>query len=299
MTEIDGEIRKINLPYYTEDPWLHKRNGLYYLTHAAFAHQGTSERICYATALSMEGPWTYQGLLTDYAKNSYAIHPSIIEFKGQSYLFYHHADLEIDGLKGATGRRAVCVDYLYYNPDGTMQIVEQTVKGLSVPLHFTMTTFQEIRYALFHFNYKGINGGYADFDNFTVDETCPHGFRPIPYAKTALFKNKAENASFLTTQGMDEFFVDYSKQGRVVLRTNDGNFVSVDSSSGNVSLKKRKPDIEETFQWIELDDGSVALLSLATNRYLTVKNGNINALTDIPAPDRKDGASFEWISYNR
>ncbi|GHT41476.1 hypothetical protein FACS189437_08430 [Bacteroidia bacterium] len=168
--------------------------------------------------------------------------------------------------------------------------------GETVPLHFTMTTFQGIRYALFHFNIQGINGGYADFDDFTVEETYPHGFRSIPYAKTVLFKNKAENASFLTIQGMDEFFVDYCKQGRVALRANDGSFVSVDPS-GTVSLKKGKPDTQETFQWIELDDGSVALLSLATNRYLTVAKGNINALTNIPAPDRKDGASFDYVEY--
>ncbi|GHT63488.1 hypothetical protein FACS189451_10300 [Bacteroidia bacterium] len=168
--------------------------------------------------------------------------------------------------------------------------------GETVPLHFTMTTFQGIRYALFHFNTQGINGGYADFDDFTVEETYPHGFRSIPYAKTVLFKNKAENASFLTIQGMDEFFVDYCKQGRVALRANDGSFVSVDPS-GIVSLKKGKPDTQETFQWIELDDGSVALLSLATNRYLTVAKGNINALTNIPAPDRKDGASFDYVEY--
>jgi beta-xylosidase len=165
--------------------------------------------------------------------------------------------------------------------------------GETVPVHFTMTTFQGIRYALFHFNSKNTGGGYADFDNFTVDETYPHGFRPIPYAKTVLFRNKAENASLLSIQRMDAFVVDNQPLGRVMLRANDGSFVSVDSS-GKVTLKKGKPAVPETFQWIELDDGSVALLSLATNRYLTASKGNIHAQTDIPAPDRKDGASFEW-----
>lgn len=134
MTELDGPIQRIHVPNYTEGPWLHKRNGLYYLTYASFAHQGTSEKICYATAPEITGPWTYRGILTGNAKNSYTIHPAIIDYKGQSYLFYHHAALTLpDGQTGATGRRAVCVDYLFYNSDGTMQPVRQTEEGLSLP----------------------------------------------------------------------------------------------------------------------------------------------------------------------
>ena len=34
---------------------------------------------------------------------------------------------------GATGRRSVCVDYLYYHPDGRMAFVEQTKAGVTVP----------------------------------------------------------------------------------------------------------------------------------------------------------------------
>ena len=77
----------------------------------------------------MDGPWTPQGELTGMAENSFTIHPGIINFNGQDYLFYHNAVLEIDGHKGAIGRRSVCVDSLSYTPDGRMQQVIQT--GLS------------------------------------------------------------------------------------------------------------------------------------------------------------------------
>jgi hypothetical protein len=84
----------------------------------------------------MTGPWTYRGFLTGPAKNSYTIHPGIVDFKGQSYLFYHNATLTLpDGRSGAVGRRSVCVEYLHYNEDGTMQPVTQTVEGVSVPPH--------------------------------------------------------------------------------------------------------------------------------------------------------------------
>lgn len=124
MIELDGDIKVVDVPNYVEGPWLHKRNGIYYLTYASFGNG--SETISYATAPSIEGPWTPQGELTGNAENSFTIHPGIVEFKGQPYLFYHNATLELDGHKGAIGRRSVCVDSLSYNQDGTMNHVTQT-----------------------------------------------------------------------------------------------------------------------------------------------------------------------------
>jgi hypothetical protein len=91
------------------------------------------EMICYATAKKISGPWTYQGILTGNAKNSYTIHPGVVEFKGQDYLFYHNATLMLNGQGGALGRRSVCAEYLFYNPDATIKPIRQTVEGVSVP----------------------------------------------------------------------------------------------------------------------------------------------------------------------
>lgn len=124
MIELEGEIEVLDLPKFVEGPWLHKRNDIYYLTYASMG-QGR-ENIAYATAPSMEGPWTYQGELTGMAENSFTIHPGIVEYNNEWYLFYHNAVLTIDGIQGAIGRRSVCVDKLYYNEDGTMKYVEQT-----------------------------------------------------------------------------------------------------------------------------------------------------------------------------
>lgn len=133
MIEIDGEIQKIDLPNYTEGPWLYRRGDIYYMVYAAFAHQGTAEKICYATAGNLNGPWKYQGILTGFAENSYTIHPGVVEFKGQWYLFYHNAALTLNGESGAVGRRCVCAEYLYYNPDGTIKPIKQTKEGITVP----------------------------------------------------------------------------------------------------------------------------------------------------------------------
>jgi hypothetical protein len=40
--------------------------------------------------------------------------------------------------------------------------------------------------------------------------------------------------------------------------------------------------------------GDIALLSVASHRYLRVDSGTIAARHPGPAPDRKDGACFTW-----
>ena len=134
MTEVDGPIEKIALPNYTEGPWLSKRKGTYYMTYASMAPQGLFEHLSYATAPGPRGPWTYQGLLTGPAPNSYTIHPGVIDdFKGQSYLVYHNAALSLDGEPGAPSRRSVAMEYLYYDADGRMWPITQTEAGISKP----------------------------------------------------------------------------------------------------------------------------------------------------------------------
>lgn len=134
MTELDGPIETIALPNYTEGPWLSKRKGLYYLTYAAMAHQGEWEHLAYATAPSPRGPWTYGGLITGPAKNSFTIHPGLLDFKGRSYLIYHNGALTLaDGQTGATQRRSVTIEYLRYGADGGILPITQTEAGISVP----------------------------------------------------------------------------------------------------------------------------------------------------------------------
>jgi beta-xylosidase len=133
LVELDGEIQKVDVPNYVEGPWLYRRGKLYYLVYAAMFPGNGSEQIGYATAEKITGPWTPRGKLTGPARNSFTIHPGIIEFKGRWYFFYHFAGLTLHGQKGALGRRAVCIEYLDYNPDGTIKPITQTEAGVSVP----------------------------------------------------------------------------------------------------------------------------------------------------------------------
>jgi beta-xylosidase len=123
MTEIDGPVVIIPKPQnYTEGPWLYKRNSLYYLVYAA----KFPETIEYCTSDSPTGPWTYRGVIEDPVPNSTTTHAGIIDYKGNTYFFYHNGALPT----GSNYRRSVCVDYMYYNEDGTIQKIIQTKEGV-------------------------------------------------------------------------------------------------------------------------------------------------------------------------
>lgn len=143
---IDGEIRTLVLDNYVEGPWLHKKDGMYYLTYASMGRRG-AEAIEYATASSLDGEWTCQGPLTGSARDSFTIHPGIAEFNGSWYLFYHDGTLSAHGYSGGSGRRSVCVENLEYNEDGTMKFTQLTSQGIApaTPWHNSfggMPTFQ-------------------------------------------------------------------------------------------------------------------------------------------------------------
>lgn len=123
MIDMDGPMHTITLPKFTEAPWVHKKNGWYYLSYA----YEFPEKIAYAMSKSIEGPWEYKGILNEIAGNCNTNHQAIITFKGKDYFIYHNGALVPDY---ASFHRSVCIDYLYYNKDGTMKRVIMTSEGV-------------------------------------------------------------------------------------------------------------------------------------------------------------------------
>ena len=99
---------------YFEGPWMHKYNGLYYLSYST----GTTHYICYATGERPEGPFTYRGRILEPVLG-WTTHHSIVEYEGRWYLFYH--DCEISN--GINHRRNVKFTELHYRPDGTIETI--------------------------------------------------------------------------------------------------------------------------------------------------------------------------------
>lgn len=124
MIEIDGDVKRLEFKNFdfTEAPWIHKYNGKYYLTYAS----GFPEKISYATADKIDGPYEYKGILNEMAGNSNTNHQSIVEFKGDWYFVYHNGAHQNGG---GSFSRSVCIDRLYHNPDGTIKRVVMTTEG--------------------------------------------------------------------------------------------------------------------------------------------------------------------------
>ena len=159
---------------------------------------------------------------------------------------------------------------------------------------FQLTTFQGVRYALFHYNDGGAPGGHADFDAMTVREPNPHGLtRPVPIGRTIAIST-ADGGTPLGVGGESAFEVVDRRLGRVALRTPSG-YVSVDTA-GRVTLKRGAAADAETFQWIETPYGDLALLSLVTHGYLRIDPSTGAPSADHPGPEpgRADGAQFGW-----
>lgn len=131
MIELDGPIKVIDIPKFTEALYVHKKADNYYLTYAS----GLPETIHYAMSKSIHGPWEYKGLLNEVAGNSNTNHQSIIEFKGKDYFIYHTGSMQFDSPVGIGGefRRSIAIDKLTYNSDGTLQPVIMTTKGITEP----------------------------------------------------------------------------------------------------------------------------------------------------------------------
>ena len=130
MTELDSEVKTIeNLPVkgLKEGPYMFERNGIYYLTYPHVENK--IERLEYATANNPLGPFKVAGVIMDESPTGcWTNHHSIIEFKKQWYLFYHHNDLSPQFDKA----RSIRADYLHFNPDGSIQKVIPTLRGIGI-----------------------------------------------------------------------------------------------------------------------------------------------------------------------
>ncbi|MBN2371101.1 MAG: glycoside hydrolase [Vicinamibacteria bacterium] len=190
-----------------------------------------------------------------------------------------------------------------------------TPLGEAFVMVFQLITFQGVRAALFNYNASGQPGGYADFDNYAVDEPRARGIeRVIPVGKTITLTSGADG-SLLATDTQKLSLVNVSPapgvanpstrfqvidlgKGRVALMTANGLFVSAgDDGVVLKDLAENTPGAAESLQWVNLMRGDTMLMSLTNYRYLTTRPnapGPVTVAATGPDPDRRDGACFRW-----
>lgn len=191
--------------------------------------------------------------------------------------------------------------------------------GDSIRLPYQLKTFQGSRYALFAYNTEGKNGGYADFDNFKLDEPLADRSKNIPIGKVITLTNMATNAqAWANPHGMlhsaatgsgeynglgCKFRVYDRGKGRVVLEALNGTgFLTVVGIGIASDVRMLKTETEGSlFQWQDMLRNQCMLLSLKTNRFVGLTPGTGEPYSaDFPGtlPDRKDGTVLIWKVVN-
>ncbi|MGE5521872.1 MAG: family 43 glycosylhydrolase [Candidatus Dadabacteria bacterium] len=110
-----------------EGPFMFERNGIYYLTYPHVENK--TERLEYAISDNPLGPFKVTGVIMDESPTGcWTNHHSLVEYKNQWYLFYHHNDYSPRFDKA----RSVRVDSLFFNNDGTIRKVIPTLRGVGL-----------------------------------------------------------------------------------------------------------------------------------------------------------------------
>ena len=183
--------------------------------------------------------------------------------------------------------------------------------GREMPLSYQLISFQGSRAALFAFNVKGNNGGYAEFDNFIVEETKADRSGNIPYGKTFRIINLATgrpmhaqpHGLMYDTRANDkskqtQFHIIDKGNGKVVLQCEDGRYVFVSGYGlpGDVRLTKDE-DKAEVFLWQDYLNHEFMLMSMRTHKYIgkSPTTGSPYSMDFTGAdPARRNGAVFKW-----
>ncbi|MBN2201554.1 family 43 glycosylhydrolase [bacterium] len=129
MTELATERQVIqDLPKgMKEGPFVFERNGIYYFTYPHVENK--IERLEYAVGDNPLGPFQFKGVIMDESPTGcWTNHHSVLEYKGQWFLFYHHNDLSPHFDKN----RSIRADSLFFEPDGSIRKVVPTLRGAGI-----------------------------------------------------------------------------------------------------------------------------------------------------------------------
>ena len=182
--------------------------------------------------------------------------------------------------------------------------------GREMPLSYQLISFQGSRHALFCFNYKGKKGGYAEFDNFIVEEPKADRSGNIPYGKTFRMINLATGRRVIALEhGMlhdtdiedtpqTRFRLIDKGQGKVILQCEDGRYVFVSGYglAGDVRLTDDESKAE-VFMWQDYLNHEFMLMSMRTHKYIgkSPTTGSPYSMDFVGAdPARRNGAVLRW-----
>lgn len=189
---------------YEEGPWLYKRDATYYMF---FAAGPLPEHIGYSTSKDITGPYEYQGVVMPEEGGAFTNHPGVVDFKGNTYFFYHNA-----ALPGGSGfTRSVAVEEMDFSEDGSVKQMTMT-DGIKEPLQ-------------------------------TLNPYVKNEAETIAWSENVKAKENEKVGVFITAQKNDAYTnvreVDFRKNGPSEFTARVGTV-----HNGNVSLEVRLDSLE-------------------------------------------------------
>jgi len=195
----------------------------------------------------------------------------------------------------------------FYSTDGKAFLPA----GREMVLTYQLITFQGSRHALFAFNTTGRQGGYAEFDNFTVEEPRADRSGNIPLGKKIRIINIATGQPMCAlphglvhdTNASDNrpnthFTMLDRGNGRVVLKCEDGRYLWTAGLGLPGDLRLTTDEAKaEVFLFQDYLDNEFMLMSLRNHRYIgkSPTTGSPYSADFTGAdPARKNGAVLRW-----
>jgi hypothetical protein len=132
--------------HFHEGPWMFSRTNdfgekLYYIMHPGGLEGYDGDLMHYnISRTGPYGPWEYGGVILQPVPFSYTSHGSVVEFKGQWYIFYHNAIIS-----EIAEARSVCAEPLFFDEYGMILPVTQTESGLRTIFDSDSPEFGEMR----------------------------------------------------------------------------------------------------------------------------------------------------------
>jgi hypothetical protein len=251
------ELTINNIPensQYTEAPWIYKRNGLYYI----FFASNWREDLSYATSENIWGPYEYGGLVMNVGASSNTNHPAVIDFNGETYLFYHTGALA----NGGGYLRSVCIDKLVFDENGGVAQLEESSVGLD-------GNAVKITYggeAIFHTHLENSHGDTKSLD-YPMGATMKVGGNSL-YETDSLWEivpaDDDESVYIQSVNKMGYYITNYEGYAKLLH----------DDDDTSASLAARTFIMKEVGGKVTFESAS------ERGKYLAVKNGRIALLSE-------------------
>ena len=259
MLELDSEVKILSdLPTkgLKEGPYVFERNGVYYLTYPHVEKK--IERLEYAIGDNPLGPFKVTGVIMDESPTGcWTNHHSIIQFKDQWYLFYHHNDYSPKFDKN----RSVRMDSLFFNTDGAIRKVIPTLRGVG-----PTASAQQIQ--IDRFSALSSSGVSVDF----IDST--NTFKG--------WKAEFSNAGGWLRYNRVDFGKEKIKRVNVMAQSSEGSVLHLRTPGKNGMLLAEINIAPGKKEW-----------RVTQARLLKVKQG----VSDIVIELKKGDAQVDWISF--